>query len=173
MKIYDLLAEKKPVVLKQWFNLILETYPEESTSFLKSQNSQSRNPVTQPIFEGIEGIYDGLVNEADAGKLNVYLDNIIRVRAIQDFSPSEAVSFIFSLKQVIRKELEIEICDQKLFEELLALESKIDSLANTCFEIYMKCREKLYEIKANEVRNWTYRALHKTKLYKEVRTEEQ
>jgi hypothetical protein len=172
MKIYDLLTEKKSVVLKQWFALILETYPEETTSFLKSQNAQSRNPVTQSIYEGIEGIFDGLVNEAYAGKINIYLDNIIRVRAIQDFSPSVAVSFIFSLKEVIREVLEKEICDQKMFKELLALETRIDSLANTSFEIYMKCREKLYDLKANEVRNWTYRALHKTKLYKEVRTEE-
>ena len=172
MKIYDLLAEKKPVVLKQWFDLIIETYPEETTSFLKNQNAQSRNPVTQAIYAGIEGIFDGLVNEAEAGKLNIYLDNIIRIRAIQDFSPSEAVSFMFSLKEVIRKELEKEICDQKMFKELLALESRIDSLANTSFEIYMKCRETLYENKANEMRNWTYRALQKTKLYKEVRAEE-
>ena len=172
MKIYDLLTEKKPVVLKQWFDLILETYPAETTSFLQSQKAQSQNPVTQSIYEGIEGIFDGLVNEAYAGKINMYLDNIIRVRAIQDFSPSEAVSFIFSLKEVVRKVMEKEICDQNMFKELLVLETRIDSLANTSFEIYMKCREKLYEIKANEVRDWTYRALHKTKLYKEVRTEE-
>ena len=172
MKIYDLLAEKKTVVLKQWFDLIVETYPEETTSFLKSQNAQSSNPVTQSIYEGIEGIFDGLVNEAYAGKIDIYLDNIIRVRAIQDFSPSAAVSFIFSLKEVVRNVLEKELCDQNMFKELLVLETRIDSLANTSFEIYMKCREKLYEIKANEVRDWTYRALHKTKLYKEVRTEE-
>ncbi len=172
MKIYDLLAEKKTIVLKQWFHLIVETYPEETTSFLKNQNAQTGNPVTQAIYENIEGIFDGLIKEADTGTLNVYLDNIIRVRAIQDFSPAEAVSFIFSLKQVIRKELEKEMYDQEMFREVLVLESAIDSLANTSFDIYMKCREKLYDIKANELRNWTYRALHKTKLYKEVRTEE-
>ncbi len=79
---------------------------------------------------------------------------------------------MFSLKEVIRKVLEKEICDQKMFKELLSMESKIDSVANTSFEIYMKCREKLYEIKANEMKNWTYRALQKTRLYREVRTEE-
>ncbi|UCH82247.1 MAG: RsbRD N-terminal domain-containing protein [Nitrospiraceae bacterium] len=172
MKIYSLLAEKKPDVLKKWFALILETYPKETSSFLKSQNSQTRNPVTQAIYEGIEGIFNGLVHEDDEDKLNIYLDNVIRVRAIQDFSPSEAVSFIFSLKEVIRKELDKEICDPKMFKELLGLETRIDSLANSAFEIYMKCREKIYEIKANEMRNWTYRALHKTGFYKEVRTEE-
>jgi hypothetical protein len=99
MKIYDLLAEKKPVVLKQWFDLILETYPEETASFLKSQNSKTRNPVTQAIFEGIEGIFDELVGNADKGKIDIYLDNIIRVRAIQDFSPSEAVRKIFMISK--------------------------------------------------------------------------
>jgi hypothetical protein len=172
MKIYDLLAEKKPVVLKQWFDLILETYPEETASFLKSQNSKTRNPVTQAIFEGIEGIFDELVGNADTGKIDIYLDNIIRVRAIQDFSPSEAVRFVFILKSVIRKEFEKDIYDQQMFRELLTLESRIDQLANASFDIFMKCREKLYEIRANELRNWTYRALQKTGFYKEVKAEE-
>jgi len=142
MKIYDLLTEKKPIVLKQWFDLILETYPEATASFLKNQNAQTRNPVTQSIYEGIEGIFNGLINEAYAGKINIYLDNIIRVRAIQDFSPSEAVSFIFSLKEVIRKQLEKEIYDQKMFRELLVLETRIDSLANSDFVLCGKLSDK-------------------------------
>jgi hypothetical protein len=59
-----------------------------------------------------------------------------------------------------------------MFRELLTLESRIDQLANASFDIFMKCREKLYEIRANELRNWTYRALQKTGFYKEVKTEE-
>jgi hypothetical protein len=44
---------------------------------------------------------------------------------------------------------------------LLALESRIDSLALFSFDIFVACREKLYDIKANELRNMTFRLLQK------------
>ena len=40
-----------------------------------------------------------------------------------------------------------------MFDELLAFESKIDELALTAFNRYVECREKVFELKANEVKN--------------------
>jgi hypothetical protein len=37
--------------------------------------------------------------------------------------------------------------------ELIERESRIDGLALLCFDIYMKRREKIYEIKVNEIKN--------------------
>ena len=39
------------------------------------------------------------------------------------------------------------------------------------FDIYMACREKIYELKANEMRNWTYRAVKHSKAYREVKAD--
>lgn len=51
--------------------------------------------------------------------------------------------------------------DPDLLGELLKLESRIDSLALTSFDIYMKCREKLFEMRAMEIRNRTSRILER------------
>jgi hypothetical protein len=37
-------------------------------------------------------------------------------------------------------------------EELSALETRIDRLALLAFDCYMKCREKIYEIRLGELR---------------------
>jgi len=36
---------------------------------------------------------------------------------------------------------------------LLELEQKIDDMSLLAFDIYMKCREKLYELKATELQD--------------------
>lgn len=173
MKIRSLLAEKKPAVVQQWFESILSTYPSDTANFLKGQkNTYADSIAGQTIHEGIEGIFDDLVSETAPDNLNSSLDKIIRIRAIQEFEPSEAISFLFLLKRIIRRELMPDIREGGLFEELMELESRLDSYAYIAFDIYMKCREKLFELKANEMRNWTYRVVKKSKMYREIETEE-
>ncbi|MDH4027704.1 MAG: RsbRD N-terminal domain-containing protein [Nitrospirota bacterium] len=153
------MSGKKPEILKSWFDLIAGTYPSDTAVFLTTQKNRFHNPVGHTISEGIEDLFDELVRGIDPDRAAKSLDNIIRIRALQKFSPSQALSFIFLLKTVIRKEIADDVRKHQLFEELMTLESSIDELANISFDIYMKCREKLYELKANEVRNLTSRLL--------------
>lgn len=172
MDIKALLLEKKPRILKKWFDLILETYPPDTTSFLKRQKNRFDNPVGYTISEGIEGLFEEFLQGTDSDRVSPFLDNIIRIKAIQDFTPSQAISFIFLLKKVIREELANEIREHQMFEELLTLESKIDELTNISFDIYMKCREKIYDLKANELRNMTFRLLERANLITEIQEQE-
>lgn len=171
MDLNDLLLEKRSEILKKWSDLIIETYPEETAIFLKSQKNQFSNPVGHAILEGVEEIFKAVLHEPAPEKVAVYLDNIIRIRAIQEFSPSKALSFLFLLKKVIRAEVMNKTREYHILEELSVIESRIDGLVNISFDIYMKCREKIYELKANEVRNWTYRLLQNTNMVKEFKPE--
>ncbi len=171
MKLEQLLAEKKSDILKSWFDVILETYPADTSNFLKKLKDRFTNPVGHTIVEGIEDIFDSLLGEADSEKISRFLDDIIRVRAVQDFTASQAVSFIFALKKVVREELEKDKKGDVPYEELLVLDEKIDGLALSSFDIFMKCREKLYDIKANELRNMTFRLLQRVNKLDEVQDE--
>ena len=172
MKISSLLLEKKPKLLKKWFDLILETYPPDTAIFLKGQKNRFANPVGHTIFEGTEGILDQLLQGNDADSISAFLDNIIRIRAIQNFTPSQAVGFIFLLKKAIRAELANEIREQQMHEELFMLESKIDELISISFDIYIKYREKIYKMRANELINRTSRLLKRSNMFKELEVED-
>jgi hypothetical protein len=172
MKINLLLLENKQKIIKKWFDLILETYPPDTISFLKSQKNRFDNPVGYTISEAIEGLCEELLQGMDSERISSFLDNIIRIRAMQDFTPSRAIGFIILLKRVIREELANEIREHQMFEELLTLESKIDDLTNISFDIYMKCREKLYKLKANEARNLTHRILQRSYMEEKTKAEE-
>lgn len=172
MSLNAILSAKKDEVLAAWFDRILDTYPAETAKFLKNQKDKFANPVGQAIHAGIEDIFRELLNGGEVEKISGFLDNIIRVRAIQEFSASQAVAFIFFLKSAIRDHIKDTPLTPELSEELVTLESQIDSLALIAFDIFMQCREKLYEIKANEMKNMTYRLLQRANMVTEIEDSE-
>jgi hypothetical protein len=153
MNLENLLVKKKTAILEQWYHLMVESYPADTQSFLKKQKDRFDNPVAYEFRQGIEGIYEALVHGMDRDSICSFLDRIISIRAIQEFPPSAATAFIFLLKKAIRNTLEKEIVEEGISHELIERESRIDGLALLCFDIYMKRREKIYEIKVNEIKN--------------------
>jgi len=168
----NLLTHKRSTIQKKWLRMVIETYPSETVLFLKRQKDPFSNPVGSIISQGLEDIFGELLKGIDYERVSTYLDNIIRVRAVQDFTPSQAISFIFLLKKAIREELEKEVRENGLSKELLALESRIDELALIAFDIFMECREKIYEFKAMELNNQTYSLLKRAKLIIDLEEQE-
>ncbi len=165
MNLKNHLSGKKAAILKKWFDAVADTYAADTAGFLKKQKAQFTNPVGYTLAEGLEGLFDALLQGMIPDTVKTFLDGIIRIRAIQDFTPSEAVAFIFQLKKVVRQELGAEILQQPgMTEGLVSFDSAIDDLALFSFDIYIKCREKIYELKANEARNMTFRLLQQAKL---------
>jgi RsbT co-antagonist protein rsbRD N-terminal domain len=165
MNLNQHLKEKKSDILKKWFDAVAGTYPNETSTFLKKQKAQFTNPVGYTLAEGIDGLFEGLIKGLLPDEVSRFLDSIVRIRAIQEFTPSEAISFIFMLKKVVRQELGSEtLAQQGIAEELATFESAVDDLALYAFDLFMKCREKIYELKANEARNMTFRLLQQARL---------
>ena len=73
------------------------------------------------------------------------------------------------MKKVLREELDQEIKESPAAcEELLTLESRLDEMALRGFDLYMKCREKIYEIRAKEAKNQVSRLLQRAGLLCEI-----
>ncbi|ODA40773.1 RsbRD N-terminal domain-containing protein [Desulfosporosinus sp. BG] len=168
IKLKDLIEGKKSVILERWFDAIIETYPTDATGFLKKKQDRFANPVGHAISKGTEGILEVLVGEKELSEDLPFLNDIIKVRAIQDFTPSKAISFVFLLKKVVRETLEKEIRQNQIYDALLRFESKIDDLALFAFNIYVKCREQIYELKTDELKRMTYTLLKKANLMYEI-----
>ena len=143
-----LIADKKDQIIKAWFDATVQTYAPDTAEFVKGQQDPFANPVGRTTLKGLHFLLDQLLKEVNHQTLTDGLDPIIRIRAVQNFTPSQATAFIFSLKAVLRNTLKKELQDNQLANELLAFESKIDELCLLAFDIYMACREKVYQIGA-------------------------
>jgi hypothetical protein len=169
MSLNNLLERNKDDIVKQWLVSVIDTYPADTSKFIKNQKDPFANPVGNTLSVNLGPLFDELLNEMDYKSIASYLYPILRVRAVQPIlSSSQSTGFIFSLKKVIREVLKKELSDPDILKELLRFESKIDELTLIAFDIYMKCREQVYEIKANEVRNRTFRAFERAGLLTEI-----
>ena len=162
-----ILEKNKAAITKKWFHLAAQTYAIDTAKFLKSQTDPFANPVGNTMLNALDGILEQLIHTMDSQTLNSHLDSIIRIRAIQNFTPSQATAFILSLKRILREYLAKELQDSRLATEFADVESKIDLICLMAFDIYMQCREKVYQISANETRNRTFSAFERAGLIAE------
>lgn len=165
MQLEELLASKKKEIAEDWFNRLVDTYPIDTSPFFKSQKDPFANPVGSTARSGIKNIIDELFGDMDNAIITTALTPIIRIRAVQTmFTASQATGFIFLLKNSIRDLLHKEIRQHQLHEALLAFDSKIDDLALIGFNIYAECREKIADLKANELKDRTFKAFERAGL---------
>jgi hypothetical protein len=153
MEFEDLLSKNQLAILKRWFDLILETYPANTAALMRKDRNQFTNPVGSTISQEIEVLYKGLLEGKNSEGFSASLNSILKIRSVQDFSPSNAVGFIFLLKKAMEETLKREIREEPMREEWLKFLSRIDELALRAFDIYMDCREKICEIRINQAKS--------------------
>jgi len=164
MKLLPLLSERKTSLMKRWQHRLFESYPAETAIFLEKEKDHFGNPVGQRLSQGLRGLVQAFLTEMDRDQVLTSLDEILRIRAIQDFAPSQALAFIFLLKNVIREVLAPELKGGQYSQELQELEARIDGLALLGFDVYTQRREQLHEVRANEIRNRVSGLLRRTGL---------
>ena len=163
-----ILEQKQSVIEKKWFELTAKTYAPDTAEFIKSNTDPFANPVGGAMLSGLKVLLDQLIHGMDTKTVTSHLDQIIRIRAVQNFTPSQATAFILSLKRILREILAKELRDSRIAAEFVIVESKIDQLCLLAFDIYMQCREKIFQISANETRNRTLRAFERAGLIAET-----
>lgn len=161
------LSENRSNNIKKWRDVIISTYPGDTQRFLRKEKNQFSNPVGHIITKEIEILYDALIQGGEADSVSSSLDKIIRVRAVQDFKPSHAIGFVLELKNVVREGLKDKEPLNGQTDDLRNFEDRIDQLALLAFDIYSQCRQKIYEIRVNEVKNQVGSLLKRANLAKE------
>ena len=166
MDLLKQLSKKKRTIINKWFNKVVDSYPLDTAQFLKGQKDPFSNPVGQTTLHGLEGIFDLLAGAIDRKNAASLIDPIIRIRAIQDFSASQAVQFVFDLKGILRDMLP-QTDNLSTLREFQIIDQRIDEIGLVAFDVYMQCREKLYDLQANEMKARTYSAFARAGLIKE------
>lgn len=137
---------QKQAIAERWLAVTLETYPAQSRQFLEGEKDPFRNPVGQALRTQIPKLVDELFGDMDPQRLGQALEELVRLRAVQHFTPREALGFVFLLKPICREVLPADA------QARAELEDRIDEIALVAFDLFMRCREQIYEIRANEAK---------------------
>ena len=159
-----LITGKKAEILSRWFDAAIQGYAPDTSRFLKDRKDQFANPVGNTTKKGLEGLLDLLQTELDPKRVATHLDPVVRIRAVQDFTPSQAIAFIPALKHVLRSVFKDALKDRALRDQLVELEDRLDHLCLMAVDLYVACREQVYQLKANETRNRVFSAFERAGL---------
>jgi hypothetical protein len=159
MMLADSLLQHRAEILTEWFDGILAGYPPETAEFMRQQEDPFANPVGAGVREELAPIFDELVTGWDRDRVIESLDRIIRVRALQDFSPSGAIAFLFMLKRLLRRHCTSAGLSAE--NALETLEGRFDELVLMAFDVYSRCREQVFEIRVKEIRNLSLKTMER------------
>ncbi len=164
MNLRQRLTEKKSSVLKSWQEAILASSTGPA-GFSEKQEALVAAATGHSMAQGIEGLFDALLQGVISDDASRFLGSMIGIRAANDFTASQTVAFILEIKKVARRELGAQILDDSgLQEELTSWDSVVDDMALFAFDIYMQSRDSVLERRADEEKKKTFSLLKKAKL---------
>jgi hypothetical protein len=150
--VHNIILSYRKEIIEIWLESFYASYPDSSIDFLKSENDSFSNPVGATIRQSFVNIYKCAVEGQLVESIRDSMDNLIRIRAVQGYSPSEAVSFLFMLRKTVYEYLvRKDMCAVSIVE-MSELDAWIDSAIALGFDIYMECRESIFNLKVNEIK---------------------
>jgi hypothetical protein len=154
MKLDEALRNHREKIVDRWVNYALSTY--ESSSFFKKEKDKFANPVGGNTREALNALFGLLAGNADPKEFVAPLEQIMRIRSIQAFAASEAVGPIHAVKHITREVLQKDKERCHLVQELYDFEFAVDLAVLAAFDLYMQCRERLYQVRIQEIKTGTY-----------------
>lgn len=160
--------EKRNLIIEKWFDALLNNYSPEAAKIFKREKDPFANPLGYNIHLGVEGILDWFEKEEkqdDVAYVSAALDKILRILAVQELTPGQALSFIVTFKKII-KNLMRDYYKNKdaMWSEWQIFDERLDNLMLIAIEIYSNCREKLYQIKVDEANHRVYSLLRRANI---------
>lgn len=148
----ELLRRRRGEVAERWFEEALAAYPPRTVDVWRRERDRFANPVGHALREGTRAVLDTLLDGGDPVAVRAGLAEILRIRAVQEMPPSTAVAFVFRLKAAVRAELGGTRLDADARHELAELERGIDEAALAAFDVYVENRERLAELRIDELK---------------------
>ena len=152
MTLDALLAERRGALCRRWLGAVLADYGPLTAARWRREDPFG-NPVGHTLATGLPQLLETIAagGETPAGAATA-LEAILRIRSVQDLSPSRAVGFVYRLRQVIRDELAPELADGRLAGELADVDGRIERLAWLAFDVYVRLREQIFRLRQEELK---------------------
>lgn len=160
MLLIEKAKQEKNVLLQKWVDKYYASYPLGSTGFIRTSLDRFKNPIGVITQTSLNTLYDAALGEdIDLSDVHCALEDLVRLRAIQEMPASRAVGPMAQLKTLFKVEvfdvLVKENKDSKVLQELMndffTVESRIDSLLLLSLDMYVADREKVYQLRVEEV----------------------
>jgi hypothetical protein len=140
-------TKQQNAVLKDWFGDAMQSCFPDADETIRRGTGFS-NPIGQSFQQAMSAILANLpAAEEDLASLRAPLDRIVRVLAVQGLPAGTSVRFLFLLRNRLESAPDIPAEEKRLWIK------RLDGLAEIAVEIWCECRETLWQLRLNSLRN--------------------
>jgi hypothetical protein len=150
-------------ILARWRELILGSGSRGDEGLLPRGSDPFHDPVGASLRRATEAVYDALCGIAPENLASACLDELVRIRSVQELTPSRAVGFVFLLKPAVREILGEDL-EGAPAAERHDLDRRIDALGLEAFDLFMRCRQRILEIRTQETLSSWFLLLKRARL---------
>jgi hypothetical protein len=154
MKLAEALHNSRYIIVDKWVDYTLATY--QSSNFFRSEKDSFSNPIGATIRDALSKLFALLSAETDPAEFKAVLATIMHLRSVQEFSPSQAIAPLNAVKHITREVLGSDKQTRDFINDLYDFEFAVDLAMLAAFDLYMECREKIYQIRINEIRSGSH-----------------
>ena len=160
-EIGEFIRMHREVLLKEWLSQSLEMYPKQSRSLMLNNRDPFSNPISSALAHGLEQLLGELCGDEKACPEKA-LTELGRLLGVQEMPPSKCLGFIFGLKPLLIKMATSEGRKGGFkTEELKEFELWIEQRTLGLFDQYMEHRERIYQLKGDEMKQKNYMLLRR------------
>lgn len=149
--IAGILAAKRKQIIAIWIERTLNSY--QGPGFFIRSRDPFANPVGMQVRSGLTAVFDLLCAGAEPEAFVQHVDQVIRIRAVQEFTASQAVVPFLELKWVVKEVLGEDASGGALVRQLNEFDCAVERVALLAFDLYCQCREQLYRNRVQELRS--------------------
>ena len=174
MNVTEICVARREELLGAWAEKFISSYPLQSAGFVRTSTDPFANPVGQTIRASLGVLFDAVIGlDASPREVKAALNDLIRLRAVQDFTPSQAVGPLFLLKDIMRavllgpdpakskdkkeqsgREDATRVClpAGEILDGCFEAAARLDSLALLALDLYAADRERIFRMRVDEVK---------------------
>lgn len=141
-------------IVDKWVEYTLSTY--KSSGFFIKESDQFANPVGGNIRQALGQLFVMFEKGADSKEFTAPLEKIMSIRSVQEFTPSQAVAPLNAVKHITREVFAADKERKHLIDELYDFEFAVDLALLASFDIYMQYRERLYQVRIDEIKSGSH-----------------
>ncbi len=153
MTLRELLIERQAALCERWLDAILGEYGALTASRWRRERDPFANPIGHALTTGLPQLLEAVRDEGEpSGGAVTALEDIVRIRSVQDLAPSRAIGFVYLLRGAIRQEFAAELAGGAHAAELAEVDARVEQLALLAFDTYVGLREQAYQLRQEELR---------------------
>ena len=151
MTLREILVERRAALCGRWLDAILDDYDPQTAARWRRTSDPFANPIGHVLGTALPVLLEAVAGEGEPAADAVRaLEEVVRIRCVQELAPSRAVRFVYALRDAIREELAAELTGRA--DELRALEGRVERLAFLAFDTHARCREQIFRLRQDELK---------------------